>query len=263
MEKILGDMHPIVAVTSDVRELDDNIWHATPEPYLKAAVETAGVLPLIVPSLGSRIDPDSLLSSVDGLMLTGSRSNVHPLHYGAGDVEKHGPYDESRDATVLPLIRRAVELGVPLLAICRGIQEFNVALGGTLAREIQEREGALDHRAPEADTEDERFVIRQPVIIKEGGCLAGIFGAGEIMVNSLHRQGIEVPAPSLQIEAVAPDGTVEAVSVKDVPAFAIGVQWHPEYWAHSDEASAKIFRAFGNAAREHAAARMVRRTAAA
>ena len=156
-----------------------------------------------------------------------------------------------RDATTLPLIRRAIDRGVPLLAICRGIQELNVALGGTLFAEVQEIEGRLDHRAPVSDNQDERFAIRQSVSIKEGSCLAGIFGAGTVPVNSVHRQAVDRVGAKLVVEAVAEDGTVEAVSVKDAKAFAVGVQWHPEYWAKSDDASARIFRAFGDAVRAH------------
>src|SRR5690606_25930334 len=156
------------------------------------------------------------------------------------------------DSTTLPLIRRAIERGVPLLAICRGIQELNVALGGTLDTEIQEMDGRIDHRAPVSDDQDERFAIRQAVRVKPGSCLAGVFGAGEIKVNSVHRQAIGRLGGRLQVEAVAEDGTVEAVSVIDAPAFAVGVQWHPEYWAKSDDASSRIFRAFGDAARAHA-----------
>ena len=159
------------------------------------------------------------------------------------------PTIPARDATTLPLIRRAIERGVPLLAICRGIQELNVALGGTLATEIQEREGSLDHRAPVSDDQDERFAIRQSVSIKPGSCLAGVFGAGEILVNSVHRQAVDRLGARLQVEAVAEDGTVEAVSVRDARAFAVGVQWHPEYWHKTDSASARIFQAFGDAVR--------------
>src|SRR5690606_26065307 len=143
--------------------------------------------------------------------------------------EANGPYDPRRDATTLPLIRKAITRGVPLLAICRGIQELNVALGGTLAGEIQERGGALDHRAPESENQDERFAIRQTVTVKPDTGLASILGAGELLVNSVHRQGIDRLSPNLMVEAVAPDGIVEAVSVVGAPAFAVGVQWHPEY----------------------------------
>jgi len=137
-----------------------------------------------------------------------------------------------------------------------------VALGGTLATEIQEREGSLDHRAPVSDDQDKRFAIRQNVSIKPGSCLAGVFGAGDIMVNSVHRQAVDRLGAKLQVEAVAEDGTVEAVSVKGARAFAVGVQWHPEYWVKSDSASQKVFRAFGDAVRQHAAAKAASRAAA-
>jgi putative glutamine amidotransferase len=253
---------PLVAVATDVKAFENYVWHATPQQYLEAAVSAAGVLPLLVPSFGDRLDLDALLAAVDGVMVTGSKSNVHPSLYGGDAAEANGPYDPARDSTTLPLIRKAVERGVPLLAICRGIQEMNVALGGTLAAEIQEREGAIDHRAPMSDRQDERFAIRQKISIKPGSCLAGIFGAGEIKVNSLHRQGIERLGPRLAVEAVAEDGTIEAVSVKGAPAFAVGVQWHPEYWARTDDTSRSVFEAFGDAARAHAAARATMRQAA-
>jgi putative glutamine amidotransferase len=249
---------PIVAVSTDVKQFENYTWHAAPQQYLEAALSAAGVLPVLVPSFGERLDLESLLASIDGVMVTGSKSNVHPSRYGGEAIEANGPYDEARDATTLPLIRLAIERGVPLLAICRGIQELNVALGGTLATEIQDQEGMLDHRAPVSDDQDERFAIRQPVAIKPGSCLADIFGAGEIMVNSVHRQAVGRLGSRLQVEATASDGTVEAVSVIGAPSFAVGVQWHPEYWATSDDASARIFRAFGEATRRHAAGRSSR-----
>ena len=246
---------PLVAVSTDVRQFENYTWHAAPQQYIEAALSTACVLPVLVPSFGERLDLDALLASVDGVMLTGSKSNVHPSLYGGDASGENGPYDEARDATTLPLIRKAIAQGVPLLAICRGIQELNVALGGTLATEIQERNGAMDHRAPVSDDQDVRFAIRQSVSIRPGSCLAGVFGAkdagAEIMVNSVHRQAVDRLGGRLQVEATAADGTVEAVSVVGSPAFAVGVQWHPEYWAKSDEASARIFRAFGDAVRDH------------
>jgi putative glutamine amidotransferase len=253
---------PLVAVATDVRAFENYTWHAAPQQYIEAAVSAAGVLPVLVPSFGERLDFDSLLAAVDGVMVTGSKTNVHPSLYGREATEADGPYDPARDATTLPLIRKAVSHGVPLLAICRGIQEMNVALGGTLASEIQERAGAIDHRAPASINQDERFAIRQKVSIRPGSCLAGVFGAGDISVNSLHRQGIDRPGPRLEIEAVAEDGTIEAVSVRGAPAFAVGVQWHPEYWAHKDDASRRIFEAFGDAVRAHADARAAMRPAA-
>jgi putative glutamine amidotransferase len=243
---------PIVAVSTDVRQFENYTWHAAPAQYLEAALDVAGVTPLLLPSFGPRLDLESLLDRVDGVMLTGSKSNVDPALYGGEATDANGPYDRERDATTMPLIRLAVARGVPLLAICRGVQELNVALGGTLDSEIQEIEGRIDHRAPEGAAQDERFAIRQKVEIRPGSCLAGVFGArdagGEIMVNSVHRQAVGRLGDRLQVEAVAEDGTVEAVSVIDAPAFAVGVQWHPEYWAKTDDASARIFRAFGEAA---------------
>ncbi|WP_309084733.1 gamma-glutamyl-gamma-aminobutyrate hydrolase family protein [Chelativorans sp.] len=242
---------PLVALPTDVKVFEGYTWHATPEQYLTAALSTAGVVPVLVPSFGEAIDLDSVLGAVDGLMLTGARSNVYPPLYGGTADEKNGPYDQRRDSTTLPLIRKAIEKGLPLLAICRGIQELNVALGGSLINDIQEHPGTLDHRGPEG-TPDERFAIRQKVEIRPGTCLAEVFGSGEIMVNSVHRQAIGQLGSRLQVEAVAPDGTVEAVSVIGAPGFAVGVQWHPEYWAATDSASQRVLRAFGDAVRAHA-----------
>ena len=253
---------PLVAVSTDVRQFENYTWHAAPQQYLEAALSAANVLPLLVPSFGDRLDLDSLLDQVDGVLITGSKSNVHPSLYGQEATEANGPYDPARDATTLPLIRKSIKRGVPLLAICRGIQELNVALGGSLATEIQERAGVLDHRAPVSDNQDERFAIRQTVSIKPGSCLAGVFGAGDIQVNSVHRQGVDRLGEHLEVEALASDNTVEAVSVKGARAFAVGVQWHPEYWAKTDHASQRLFRAFGDAARAHAADRLGLREAA-
>ena len=246
---------PIVAVSTDTKHFENYTWHAAPQQYLEAAIAGAGVLPVLIPSFGERIDLDSLLDRVDGVMITGSRSNVHPSLYGGEATEANGPYDTGRDATTLPLIRKAIERGIPLLAICRGIQEMNVALGGTLATEIQDKDGVMDHRAPVSDDQDERFAIHQQIRIAKGSCLADIFGAGEVTVNSLHRQAIDRLGDRLQVEAVAHDGTIEAVSVKQSRAFAVGVQWHPEYWVKSDDTSLKIFQAFGDAARAYAQSR--------
>lgn len=253
----------LVAVPTDIREFDNYIWHAVPQPYLEAAVSTAGVVPLCVPSFGAdRISIDRILDAVDGVMITGSKSNVHPSLYGMEATEENGPYDPGRDSTSIPLIRRALDRGIPLLCICRGIQELNVALGGTLATEIQDQEGILDHRAPVSENQEERFAIHQAITVKPGTCLADILGAGEFKVNSLHRQAIGKLAERLVAEAVAPDGVVEAVSVVGAQAFAVGVQWHPEYWAASDDTSAKIFKAFGKATRAHARERIAAAVAA-
>jgi putative glutamine amidotransferase len=248
---------PIVAVPADIRIFDGASWHAVQHQYVRAALNAAGVMAFIVPAFEEGYDTDAILDRVDGVLVSGSASNVHPSFYGRQATEADGPFDMARDATTLPLIRRAIDRSIPLLAICRGIQELNVALGGTLASEIQERPGIWDHRKPADVDRDGMYAIRQSVFVKEGSCIASIVGPGEVQVNSLHRQAIAETAPRLQVEAVAEDGTIEAVSVIDAKAFAVGVQWHPEYWAETDKPSNQIFAAFGDAVREYAGRRSV------
>ncbi len=244
-----SDRTPVVLVSADVKPLENYHWHATPSTYLNAVLAGAGAVPLILPDFGDRLDLDAALDRVDGVLCTGSRSNVHPSNYGAEPNAHYEPYDEARDATTLPLIRRAIERAIPMFCVCRGFQELNVTLGGSLATEIQELPGRMDHRAPVSDVQNERFAIRHPVEIVPGGVLAGIFGAPSIEVNSLHRQAIDRLADRLVVEGRAPDGTIEAVRVKDAPGWTLGVQWHPEYWVGSDPVSDRLFEAFGKAVR--------------
>ena len=253
---------PLVAVTADVKDVENYRWHAAAESYLKAVTTGLSGIPVIVPSFGEALDIERLLERVDGVLLTGSRSNVYPPLYGAVADASSEPYDHARDATTLPLIRAAIRHGVPLLAICRGFQELNVALGGTLLSEVQDLPGRHDHRAPASDSQAERFAIRQDVMITAGGCLGRIVEADELKVNSLHRQAVGRLADGLTIEAVAPDGTIEAVSVTDASGFAVGVQWHPEYWVATDAPSSRLFRAFGEAMRARIRARGSFRAAA-
>lgn len=240
----------IVAIPADIRELDGYVWHAAPDQYVRAALNASHVLTLVVPALETGLDADRVLDRVDGLLISGSKTNVHPKNYGQEDSGNHGPFDPARDVTSLTLIRKAIDRGIPLLAICRGIQELNVALGGTLATEIQDLPGRIDHRKPDVADRDEAFAIRQTISTKKGGCLAAILGNETADVNSLHRQAISDLAPRLAVEATAEDGTVEAVSVIDAKGFALGVQWHPEYWVGSDTVSDRIFAAFGDAVRQ-------------
>lgn len=243
---------PIIAVPADIRHFAGADWHAAQNQYLSAALKVAGVMSFIVPAFEDGNEVDAILDRVDGLLVSGSATNVHPALYGKEARESDGPFDPARDATSLPLIRRAIERGIPMLAICRGIQELNVALGGTLASEIQEQPGVWDHRKPEHDDRDVAFAIRQPVQVREGSCIAQHLGmSGEIQINSLHRQAIAETAPRLQVEATAADGTIEAVSVIEAKGFAVGVQWHPEYWAETDAPSRALFEAFGKAVHEY------------
>ena len=244
-------MQPIVVIVADIREFDNEIWHCVPDQYLTAVCKVSNVLPLFLPALGEDIDIDALLDRVDGVMLSGSKANVHPSNYDVEPHEKYEPYDQDRDATSLPLTRAAIERGIPFFAICRGVQEMNVALGGSLKAEIHEGEGMLDHRAPTTDVRDELFTIAHEVTAREGGCIEKIIGA-RTRVNSLHGQAIDTVAPRLQVEATAEDGTIEAVSVIDAKGYAVGVQWHPEYWAQTDTTSRKLFEAFGDAVHDYA-----------
>ncbi len=253
---------PVIAVTSDIKFHDIYEWHSAPRTFVNAVIKGARAVPIIVPSLASEADIDEILDRVDGVLLTGARSNVYPEHYNETPTEAHEPHDHERDATTLPMARKAIERGIPLLAICRGIQELNVALGGTLATEIQQEDGRRDHRAAESDDNDIRFQITHDIHIKEGSCLAEILGPGPVPVNSLHRQAIRIPASNLQVEATADDGTIEAVSVIDAKNFALGVQWHPEYWVETDAPSAKIFEAFGKAAQQYETGRRLMKEAA-
>lgn len=246
---------PLIAVTADFRFHEPYNWHATPAPYIDAAANVANVTPVIVPSIGERLDIDNLLDRIDGLLVTGARSNVHPSNYGVEPTEDHKPFDPQRDATTLPLIRRAIERGVPLLAICRGIQELNVALGGSITAAFQKNRAIKGHDYPYEGTQDERFAIAHGIEIEEGSCLADILSedlaSDTVRVNSLHTQALDRLGDGLRVEAVAEDGTIEAVTVAAAPGFVVGVQWHPEYWAETDSPSNKILRAFGDASRDY------------
>ena len=243
-------VHPIlVAVPADIRTIGNHRWHAAPETYMKAIIRIAGAIPVIVPALATEIDLGEILSRVDGVLVTGSVTNVHPSRYGVEPTAAHEPYDLDRDALSDAMIKGAIDHGVPLLAICRGLQEMNVALGGSLATEIQDIEGRMDHRAVDDPEQGVRYAIRQKVTAEGDGKLSRILGKRDFQVNSLHRQAIDRLAEGLTVEATAPDGTIEAVSVDSAQGFALGVQWHPEYWAESDPDSAAIFSAFGDACR--------------
>jgi len=235
-------MHPIVGIPACARLVNGMLRHDTPARYAGAVLGGAGAVPIMIPPMGEA--SLEVLDRIDGLLLSGSPSNVHPSHYAGGDSLTPEHHDLERDATTLRLIPAAIERGLPLLAICRGIQELNVALGGTLHQKVHEVADRMDHR-PGPGTLEEKYAPRHLVFLS--GQLAGIVGATKILVNSLHGQAIDAPAPGLVVEARAPDGTIEAVRVERAPGFAIGVQWHPEWGYADDSASLALFRAFGEA----------------
>jgi putative glutamine amidotransferase len=252
---------PLVGVTC-CRKVDTAFpAHSASEKYITAVSDAAGGLPLLVPALGARLDPRDVLSRLDGLFLTGSPSNIEPHHYAGGPEPENNKKDPDRDATTLALIRTAVATGVPLFAVCRGIQELNVALGGTLHQELHRVTGRIDHRSDKSRPPFERYEARHPVRLTPGGRLARLLGVEVIQVNSLHGQGLDRLAPGLAVEAVAEDGTVEAVSVEGAEGFAVGVQWHPEFEPLANRTSTLLFRAFGDACRRRAATRQVARVA--
>jgi putative glutamine amidotransferase len=247
---------PVVLISTDNRDFDDARWHVTPAQYSEAIVRGAKAIPVLLPSVGDLIDVNDVLDRVDGVLLSGARSNVHPANYGVDPAPEYEPYDEARDATTLPLIRAALERGIPLFAICRGYQELNVALGGSLHTQIQTLEGRMHHYPfREGDGPDVRYGLSHRIQVVREGCIGRILESDDVQVNSLHLQGIADLSPGLQIEATAADGTIEAVSVIGAKAFAVGVQWHPEYWVRSDSASARLFAAFGDAVRAYASGR--------
>jgi putative glutamine amidotransferase len=249
---------PVIGIPVCIKKIDGLPFHAVGEKYIAAVAFAAGGLPFLLPALGPAYDIAALVERLDGLFLTGSRSNVEPHHYGRALEREESPDDPARDATTLPLIRAALEQGVPLLAVCRGLQELNVALGGTLHQQVHLVEGKLDHRMKQGVPYEEAYGPRHSVAIVPGGMLARILAVATIEVNSLHWQAIDRPAPRIQPEAMAPDGVIEAASVKDARTFALGVQWHPEYRATDNPVSMAIFRAFGEAASARARQRRAR-----
>jgi putative glutamine amidotransferase len=226
--------------------------HAASDTYIRACDQVVGAVPVLVPANGSAADIETLISRLDGLILTGSRSNVQPSFYDGPPHLEGTPEDEMRDAVTLPLVRAAVANGLPLLAICRGLQEMNVALGGSLHQRVQDLPGRMDHSTPLQPNGRVRTGKAHAVRATAGGWLHRLAGAREIAVNSLHNQAIDRLAPGLVVEAVAPDGTIEAVRCVATASgrtagYAIGVQWHPEYDFTEDTLSRRIFEDFAAA----------------
>lgn len=249
---VQSSVKPVVAVSACVKAIDGFDYYCVGDKYVSALVQSSGVMPVLLPPLGADLDIAHVVDMCDGVYLTGSVSNVEPHHYGGPASVPGTAHDPRRDATTLPLIRAAVEHGVPLFAICRGYQEMNVALGGTLHQKVHEVEGLMDHREDRSQPVDIYYGPVHTVELTEGGKLAAIAGAREVEVNSLHGQGVERLGEGLEVEARAPDGLIEAFHVKGAKAFAIGVQWHPEWKVMENSFSRDLFAAFGDACRERA-----------
>ncbi|MED7669094.1 gamma-glutamyl-gamma-aminobutyrate hydrolase family protein [Pseudomonas moraviensis subsp. stanleyae] len=246
---------PLIGVTACVKQIGLHPYHISGDKYLRAVSVGAEGLPVVIPSLGNLTEIDDLLGQLDGLLLTGSPSNVEPFHYQGPASAPGTDHDPARDATTLPLLRAAIAAGVPVLGICRGFQEMNVAFGGSLHQKVHELAGMLDHR--EADSPDVavQYAPAHAVSVLAGGVFEALELPNEFQVNSIHSQGIDRLAPGLRAEAVAPDSLIEAVSVEHSPTFALGVQWHPEWQVLDNPNYLRIFQAFGAACRQRAARR--------
>jgi putative glutamine amidotransferase len=241
---------PLIGVSACTRQLGLQPFHIAGDKYLRAVATAAGGMPLIIPALGELLDVPTLLEGFDGLLFTGSPSNVEPLHYQGPSSDPGTHHDPERDSTTLPLIRAAVAIGIPVLGICRGYQEMNVAFGGSLHQKVHEVAGLMDHREPAEEALALQYAARHPVQVQPGGLLERIGLYGQVSVNSLHGQGVERLAPGLRIEALAPDGLIEAFSVEAARRFALGVQWHPEWQVQENPPYLSIFQAFGEACRD-------------
>ncbi|NRB19321.1 MAG: gamma-glutamyl-gamma-aminobutyrate hydrolase family protein [Rhodobacteraceae bacterium] len=221
--------------------------HAGGTMNSEAVAEVAGCMPLLIPSDPRFLSVEELLDTFDGFLLTGGRPNVHPQEYGEAETAAHGAFDRARDAIALPLVRACVERGQPFLGICRGFQEVNVALGGTLHPEIRDLPGRMNHRMPPEGSLEDKFALRHIVELRDGGVFHQVLGAREVMTNTLHGQGIKTPGSRIVIDGYAQDGTPEACYVRDAAGFTLAVQWHPEWDANNDPVSRPLFQAFGAA----------------
>ena len=249
-------MRPVVGISACSETIAGVASHCVGDKYARAVAVAGECIPVLIPALGEDLDIRCLLERLDGVLATGSGTGVEPDLYGA-DSSRQAPddLDPDRDATTLPLLRLAVETGVPLLAICRGHQELNVALGGTLHQFVHEQPGRRDHREDASVPKDERYEPVHGVHLAPDGLLVRLLGCDHLEVNSLHWQAIDRLAPRLAVEAWADDGVIEATRVTDAPAFAVSAQWHPEWQADQNPHSLALFRAFGAACRRRAAAR--------
>jgi putative glutamine amidotransferase len=250
----VSQRRPVVGVIGSAHQVEGRFTaQRVGERNLRAVAQAAGALPLMFAGTPEITDAGALLDTVDGILLTGGRANVHPSRFGHDEHPRYEPYDHERDALALALIETCVARGVPLFGICRGFQEMNVAFGGSLHPEIRELPGRMNHRMPRLPNGEPHpdlaviFADRHDVSLTPGGVFASLLGAEMIRVNSLHGQGILEPGRRIVVEGIAEDGTIEAIRIADAPGFALGVQWHAEHEADRNPINRKLFEAFGAA----------------
>ncbi|WP_420863038.1 gamma-glutamyl-gamma-aminobutyrate hydrolase family protein [Algirhabdus cladophorae] len=241
-------VRPVVGIIGNQHLINDEYpVFAAGQMNCAALSQVSGCCPLVVPINPSLVSTAELMEVCDGFLFTGGRANVHPEEYGEVATEAHGTFDRDRDAVALPLIRACVQRGQPIFGICRGFQEVAVAMGSSLYPEIRDLPGRDNHRMPPDGTLEEKFALRHPVTFKEDGVFHKVMGRQVVQTNTLHGQGIKKPGSRIVIDGVAPDGTPEAVYIKDAPGFTLSVQWHPEWQADIDPVSNPLFKAFGAA----------------
>ncbi len=243
--------HPrpsLVGVPADASDKDGLLFHSAGDKYIRALMDCSNAMPVIIPAMAGGVELEHLLDRLDGVLVTGATSNVHPPRFGEKPSRDHEPYDELRDGLTLPLIRAALDRGMPLFCICRGFQELNVVFGGTLDTEVQTKSGTLDHRAADSDDIDVRYAPAHPIAIEPASMLHSILKKSGTIVNTVHRQAIARLGSGLKVMARAPDGVIEAVTTaEDSDSFVLAVQWHPEYRARDNPDSVRLFQAFGQA----------------
>jgi putative glutamine amidotransferase len=251
----MAPARPLIGISADRRMVGAHPFHMVGEKYARAVLEAADAAPVMIPALAEELRFDELLQRLDGLVFTGSPSNVEPRLYQGPPSAPGTLHDPARDATTLPLIRKAVEAGVPVFGICRGFQEMNVAFGGTLHQNLHEIPGYLDHRDDTTQPLEVQYGPAHEVTLEPGGLLRSFSERDRIEVNSLHHQGIDQLGAELAVEARAPDGVIEAFRVRQAVRFAVAVQWHPEWRVMGNPFSRALFAAFGQASRERAQSR--------
>lgn len=246
---------PVVGLSADFKLIEPHDYHCVGDKYVRAVIDAADALPVLLPALPDKLQPEEVIGMIDGLLLTGSYANVHPRHYDGGDPYEGSPLDTVRDELTLRLIPVALEHGVPLFGICRGFQEINVALGGSLHQKVHEEPGYGLHKEDDDQPLEVLYGPAHAIHLEEGGILAGLSDSNEQTVNSVHGQGIAELAAGLVVEAHADDGLIEAFRIADAESFALAVQWHPEWKPLENTFYTATWRAFGDACRQRAATR--------
>jgi putative glutamine amidotransferase len=247
----MAEQTPIIGILCDDKLIAPHHFHCAGDKYVRAISDACSAIPLLIPALGNDLPFDELLSRVDGLLLPGAYSNIDPTLYGQHSEETDPIRDPARDSSALGLITRAVEIGLPVFAICRGFQEVNVALGGSLYQKVQCAPGFNDHRENSELPLEQQYADVHEVSLNDNGLLQSISGCSSVQVNSLHQQGIKELASPLQSEAAASDGLIEAYSLNSDTQFLLGVQWHPEWQLANNPFNLSLFTAFKQACIEY------------